>query len=239
MKITTLAIDDEPLALQLVTGFIEKTPFLELSGTFDNPLPALELLKEKQIDLIFLDIHMPDISGTAFAEKISGQTKIIFTTAHEKYAIDGFRLQAVDYLLKPFGYDDFLTSAERARTLIELERQQEMTDAGNGEDYVFLKSDYKIFRVNYRDILYIEGLKEYIRVFLLSDAKPILSINTLKNLETRLPANRFMRVHRSFIVNLDHVKVIERQRIVFGKVAIPVTEQYKDKFQEYLNRRII
>ena len=238
MKIRTLAIDDEPLALQLVSGFVERTPFLELVGSFDNPAPALQLMKEKKIDLVFLDIQMPDITGTAFAEKISNNIKIVFTTAHEKYAIDGFRLQAVDYLLKPFSYDDFLISAQRAKNLIELEATGNK-EPESAEQYIFLKSDYKIFRVNYRDILYIEGLKEYIRVFLLSDAKPILSINTLKNLETKLPENRFMRVHRSFIVNLEHIKTIERQRIIFGKVAIPITDQYKEKFQEYLSKRIV
>jgi len=238
MKIKTLAIDDEPLALQLVTGFINKTPFLELAGAFDNPTQAMELINDTQIDLVFLDVQMPDMTGTAFAKKLANNTKVVFTTAHAKYALDGFRLQAVDYLLKPFSYDDFLISAQRVKTLLELEKSG-IEESLSEEQYIFLKSDYKIYRVNYRDILYIEGLKEYIRVSLLSDSKPILSINTLKNLEARLPENRFMRVHRSFIVNLEHVKIIERQRIIFGKMAIPITDQYKEKFQEYLCKRIL
>lgn len=238
MRIKTLTIDDEPLALQLVSGFVQKTPFLELKGAFDNPVPALEYLKDHEVDLIFLDIHMPDITGTAFAEKLEKKVKVVFTTAHDRYALDGFRLQAVDYLLKPFSYEDFELSAQRAKYLIELERS-ENREPENEESYIFMKSDYKIFRINFRDILYIEGLKEYIRVFLLSDSKPVLSINTLKNIETRLPSHRFMRVHRSFIVNLEHIRTIERQRIVFGKVAIPITDQYKEKFQEYLSKRIL
>jgi DNA-binding LytR/AlgR family response regulator len=238
MKIKTLAIDDEPLALQLVSGFVQKTPFLELKGSFDNPVPALEYLKENDADLIFLDIHMPDITGTAFAEQLDKRVKIVFTTAHDRYAVEGFRLRAVDFLLKPFSYEDFLLSAQRAKYLIELEKHSNEVQTSD-DSYIFLKSDYKIFRVNFRDILYIEGLKEYIRVFLLSDAKPILSINTLKNIETRLPSNSFMRVHRSYIVNLEHIRTIERQRIIFGKVAIPVTDQYKEKFQEYIGKRIL
>ncbi|MBU0489968.1 MAG: LytTR family DNA-binding domain-containing protein [Bacteroidetes bacterium] len=236
--IRTIVIDDEPLAMKLISGFVEKTSFLELTGSFDSAIAALDYLHEESVDLIFLDIQMPDLSGTAFAKMIGNDTKIIFSTAYEKYALDGFRLQAVDYLLKPFGYEEFLKAADRARTLIELESVQQKVPEDAGE-FLFLKSDYKILRINFQDILYIEGLKEYVRVFLTNDAKPIVSLNTLKSLELKLPSSRFMRVHRSFIVNLEYVKTIERSRILFKKVAIPVSEQYKEKFQEFLNRNII
>lgn len=238
MKLRTIAIDDEPLALQLVSGFIERTPFLELVGAYENPLPAIEKYNENDIDLVFLDIQMPDITGIAFAKMLGSRTKIVFTTAYENYAVDGFRLQAVDYLLKPFGYDDFLQSAQRAKNRIDMETSPGK-ESEEDSHFLFLKSDYKIRRINFSDILYIEGLKEYVRVFLVNESKPVLSISTLKNIESKLPCNSFMRVHRSFIVNLGHVKTIERSRIQFGKIEIPISDQYKEKFQEYLNRNIL
>ncbi len=236
--IRTIAIDDEPLALQLVTGYIKKTPFLELVGEFDNPISAMEFLDQSAVDLIFLDIQMPDLIGTDFARTLDNGLKIIFTTAFEKYALEGFRLEAVDYLLKPFGYDEFLIAAQKARKLLDLEQKAVTTIEANSE-LLFLKSEYKIRRINFNDILYIEGLKDYIKVFLANEPKPILSLNTLKSLESKLPATKFMRVHRSFIVNLDRIQTVERFRIVFGKEYIPVGDQYKEKFQEFLDKNFL
>jgi DNA-binding LytR/AlgR family response regulator len=236
--IRTIAIDDEPLALQLVTGYIKKTPFLELVGEFDNPISAMEFLDQSAVDLIFLDIQMPDLIGTDFARTLGNGLKIIFTTAFEKYALEGFRLEAVDYLLKPFGYDEFLIAAQKARKLLDLEQKAVTTIEANSE-FLFLKSEYKIRRINFNDILYIEGLKDYIKVFLANEPKPILSLNTIKSLESKLPATKFMRVHRSFIVNLDRIQTVERFRIVFGKEYIPVGDQYKDKFQEFLDKNFL
>ncbi|MDP4208133.1 MAG: LytTR family DNA-binding domain-containing protein [Bacteroidota bacterium] len=236
--IRTIAIDDEPLALQLVTGYISKTPFLELAGNFDNPVSAMEFIEQEPVDLIFLDIQMPDLTGTEFARLLHGGPKIVFTTAYEKYALEGFRLDAVDYLLKPFGYEEFLTAAQKVRKLIELEQKAAPTIEANSE-FLFLKSDYKIRRINFNDILYIEGLKDYIKVYLKDESKPILSLSSLKAIEGKLPASKFMRVHRSFIVNLDRVTTIERFRIVFGSVYIPVSDQYKEKFQEFLDKNFL
>ncbi len=235
--IRAIAIDDEPLALQLVTGYIKKTPFLELAGEFDNPISAMEFLDRTTVDLIFLDIQMPDLIGTEFARILDNGPKIVFTTAFEKYALEGFRLEAVDYLLKPFGYDEFLMAAQKARKLLELEQKATIIEANN--EFLFLKSDYKIRRINFNDILYIEGLKDYIKVFLVNEPKPILSLNTLKTVEAKLPASKFMRVHRSFIVNLNRIQTVERMRIVFGNVYIPVSDQYKDKFQEFLDKNFL
>jgi two-component system, LytTR family, response regulator LytT len=236
--INTIAIDDEPLALQLVEGYIMKTPFLHFLGTFDNPFSAVEFQGDHPVDLIFLDIQMPDLLGTDFVRSMIQGPKIIFMTAYEKYAIEGFRLEAVDYLLKPFGYDEFLVAAQKARKLIELENRS-LTGLESNDKFLFLKSEYKIIRINFNDILFIEGMKDYVKVFLKNEPKPILSINSLKSLEAKLPESRFMRVHRSFIVNLDRVEVIERSRIVFGKVYIPVGDQYKDKFQKFLNENFL
>jgi DNA-binding LytR/AlgR family response regulator len=162
----------------------------------------------------------------------------VFTTAYEKYALEGFKLDAVDYLLKPFGYEEFLSAAQKARRLIELEQKTAPVIEANSE-FLFLKSDYKIRRINFNEILYVEGLKDYVKVFLKNDPKPILSISSMKAIEAKLPEADFMRVHRSFIVNLNRIETIERFRIVFGNVYIPVSDQYKDKFQEFLNKNFL
>ncbi len=236
--IKVVAIDDEPLALQLVKGYIGKTPFLELAGSFDNPVDAVVFIKSSDVDLVLLDIQMPDITGTELARVISGGPKIIFTTAYEKYALEGFRLDAVDYLLKPFSYAEFLKAVQKAQKLIGLETKQ-LPSLEVKNDFLFIKSEYKIRRINFSEINYIEGLRDYVKIFLTEEKKPVLSLSTLKALEARLPGDRFMRVHRSFIVSLEKVKVIDRNRIVFGEVRIPVTDQYKDNFQKFLDGNFI
>ena len=236
--IRTIAIDDEPLALKLISGYITKTPFLELVNAFDNPLSAMEFLENESVDVIFADIQMPDLSGTDFVRQLVTGPKIVFTTAFERYAIEGFKLNAVDYLLKPFSYEEFLAAAQKVKNLIELE-QKALPQIEANNEFLFLKSEYKIRRINFNDILYIEGLKDYIKVFVRDEEKPILSISTLKMVESKLPVQHFMRVHRSFIVNLDMINTIERSRIVFGKVYIPISEQYKDSFQNFLDRNFL
>ncbi len=236
--IRVVAIDDEPLALQLVKGYVEKTPSLQLAGLFDNPVEAVAFIRSSDVDLVLLDIQMPDLTGTELAKVISGGPRIIFTTAYEKYALEGFRLDAVDYLLKPFSYAEFLKALGKAEHLIEMERKA-LPALEVKNDFLFIRSDYKIRRINFSDIHYIEGLKDYVKIFILGEKKPVLSLSTLKALEARLPDDRFMRVHRSFIVNLETVKVIERNRIVYGDVRIPVTDQYKDIFQQFLDRNFI
>jgi two-component system, LytTR family, response regulator LytT len=236
--INVIAIDDEPLALQLVTGYIEKTPGLNLQGKFDNPLDAMDFIASEDVDLIFIDIRMPDLSGLEFTRSMAKGPKVIFTTAYEKYALDGFRLEVVDYLLKPFSYEEFLKAVQKVQKLIKLEKG--VPDRVNvNDEFLFLKSDYKIKRINFNDILYIEGLKDYVKVHTQNSIKPIMSLTTMKLLESKLPVLKFMRVHRSFIVNLEKVDTIERSRIVFGKTYIPVSDQYKDKFQEFLDRNFL
>lgn len=236
--ITTIAIDDEPLALQLVTGYIGKTPGLKLAGMFDNPIDASEFLVNNSVDLIFIDIQMPDLTGIEFTRLIEKGPKVIFTTAYEKYALEGYKLEIVDYLLKPFSYEEFLAAVQKSQKLISLEKKGATSVEANSE-FLFLKSDYKIKRINFNDILYIEGLKDYVKVFTINAPKPILSLTSLKLLESKLPENRFMRIHRSFIVNLEKIDTIERNRIVFGKEYIPVSDQYKEKFQEYLDKNFL
>jgi len=233
-----VAIDDEPLALQLVKGYIEKTPTLELAGAFDNPVDAVAFIQSGDVDLVLLDIQMPDLTGTELARVIAGGPKVIFTTAYEKYALEGFRLDAVDYLLKPFSYAEFLKAVQKAEKLITAERSH-LPSLEVSNDFLFVKSESRLRRINFSEIHYIEGLKDYVKIWLKDEKKPVLSLSTLKALESRLPSDRFMRVHRSFIVNLETVKVIERGRIVFGEVRIPVTEQYLENFRKFLDRNFV
>lgn len=238
MVINTIAVDDEPLALGLVSGYIEKTTGLKLSGRFDNPLDAAAFLSSNLVDLVFIDIQMPDLTGIEFTRSMEKGPKVIFTTAFEKYALEGYRLEIVDYLMKPFSYDEFLAAVNKARKLISLERQATSNVEADNR-FLFLKSDYKIRRINFNDILYIEGLKDYVKVFIQNNPKPVLSLTSLKLLETKLPSERFMRVHRSFIVNLEKIETIDRSRIVFGKEYIPVGDQYKEKFQDFLDKNFL
>ena len=236
--ITVIAIDDEPLALQLIVDYIQMTPDLMLAGQFENPLEAAQYISKNHIDIVFTDIQMPGLNGIEFTRSMVNGPVVIFTTAFEKYAIDGFKLDIADYLLKPFTYEEFLTSVHKAERMIRsITKPTDEVQSNN--EFLFLKSDYKIKRINFQDILYIEGLKEYVKVFTMHSDKPILSLSSLKVLETKLPADKFMRVHRSFIVNLEKIDTIDRSRIVFGKNYIPIGDQYKDKFQEFLDKNFL
>jgi two-component system, LytTR family, response regulator LytT len=236
--ISVVAIDDEPLALQLIVDYIQKTPDMILAGQFENPLEAAQYISNNQIDIVFTDIQMPGLNGIEFTRSMVNGPVVIFTTAFAKYAIQGFKLDIADYLLKPFTYEDFLTSVHKAERMIKANSKQEEDVLSNNE-FLFLKSDYKIKRINFQNIIYIEGLKEYVKVYTVNSDKPILSLSSLKILETKLPADKFMRVHRSFIVNLQKIETIDRSRIVFGKKYIPIGDQYKDKFQVFLDKNFL
>jgi len=236
--IKCIAIDDEPLALKQMAGYIEKTPFLELLGQFESALQAMEFLNDHQIHLMFVDINMPDLSGMDFVKSLDNPPKVIFTTAYSEYALDGFRVNAIDYLLKPIGYPDFLKAANKAKSQIEVAPSQ-ADEVKRKNDSLFIKSEYKILRIQFKDIKYIEGMREYLRIHLLN-AKPVMTLLSMKKMEEFLPVESFMRVHRSYIVNLNQVKTIERNRIVFDEdVYIPVSDQYKQKFQEFLNKNFL
>ena len=236
--LTVIAIDDEPLALQLIADYIRKTPGLSLLGQFDNPLEAAQYISKNHIDIVFTDIQMPGLNGIEFTRSMVNGPVVIFTTAFEKYALDGFKLDAADYLLKPFTYEEFLTSVHKAERMIR-SIAKPAEDVLSNNEFLFLKSNYKIKRINFRNILYIEGLKEYVKVYTTHSDKPVLSLSSLKILETRLPADKFMRIHRSFIVNLEKIDTIDRSRIVFGKTYIPIGTQYRDRFQKFLDKNYL
>lgn len=235
MQIKCIAIDDEPLALKQIGSYIEKTPFLELAARCQNAFEAMEILANNEIDLMFVDINMPDLSGIDFVKSLTRKPKIIFTTAYSEYAMDGFKVDAIDYILKPISYAVFLKAANKAKTWFELNHKQAET-IQTTKDCIFVKSEYKLIRILLDDIKYIESSNEYIQIHLLND-EPITTLIRLKVIEEQLPKEKFMRVHRSFIVNLDRVKVIERNRIIFDhNVYIPVGDQYKESFQAYIDK---
>lgn len=236
--IKVIAIDDEPLALQQIADYIQMTPDLMLAGQFENPVEAAQYISKNPIEIVFTDIQMPGLNGIEFTRSMVNGPVVIFTTAFEKYAIEGFKLDVADYLLKPFTYEEFLTSVHKAERMISSLAKPADEVLSNNE-FLFLKSDYKIKRIDFHNILYIEGMKEYVKVHTVHSDKPVLSLSSLKNLETKLPAGKFMRVHRSFIVNLEKIDTIDRSRIVFGKKYIPVGDQYRDKFQEFLDRNFL
>ena len=237
MKIKCLAIDDEPLALKQIGSYIEKTPFLELAGLCNSALAALEHLSVSRMDLLFVDINMPDLSGMDFVKSLKEKPFIIFTTAYSEYAIEGFKVDATDYLLKPFGYSEFLKAVNKVRSLVELSSHK-TEDTRQDIDHLFVKADYKVLRIELSEIKYIESMHEYVRIHFDKD-KPVMTLVSLKALEEQLPGDRFMRVHRSYIVNMDKIRIVERNRIVFDNVYIPVSEQYKTNFQEFMNKNFL
>ena len=251
MILNVIAVDDEPLALGLVCSFIEQTPFLNLVGRFSSAVEALRAIHAQKVDVLFLDIQMPDLNGIELARVLdnskSNKPRIIFTTAYNQFALEGYRVDALDYLLKPFNYEEFLHAANKALAYGELlERSnnpapaavpaQAVAEERIEDEYLFLKVEYQLVRIALNDILYIEGLKDYVKVWLKSAEKPILSLTSLKSLEEKLPSKKFMRVHRSFIVSLDKINSITRNALQIGKVNITVGDQYKEAFSQFLSK---
>ena len=245
-------VDDEPLALGLMESYVRKTPMLELCGSYTSAVEALDGLRKSPVSLLFLDIQMPEMSGLDLSKMIDAEhTRIVFTTAFSQYAIDGYKVSALDYLLKPVSYTDFIGAVGRAQKWMEQSASPQApsagknaqealpaTDSGN-DGYIFVKSDYKILRINLEEILYIEGLKDYVKIYLDSTARPVLSLIAMRSMEEALPAAQFFRVHRSYIVNISKIQVYERGQIVFGDKRIPVSDSYKNMVQEYINAHLL
>lgn len=232
MNLTCAIVDDEPLALGLLESYVHKTPFLQLAGTYSSAVQAMNELPGKHIDLLFLDIQMPELNGLEFSRMVPSGTRIVFTTAFNQYAIDGYKVNALDYLLKPISYADFLQAAHKAVQWFELLQQPKEEIQS-----IFVKSDYKLVQIELNKILYIEGLKDYIKIYEENNPKPILSLMSMKAMEELLPPSGFIRVHRSFIVRKDKIRTIDRGRIVFGKTYIPISDSYKQAFQVFLEQR--
>ncbi len=237
--IKCIAIDDEPLAVKKIAGYIQKIPFLELVAECRSASEAMPIISQNEIQLLFIDINMPDISGMDFVKSLANPPYIVFTTAYSEYAVEGFQVEAVDYLLKPISFGNFLKAANKVKNLIELTTNSQKESLSTTANHLFVKSEYKLIRIELDDIKYIESQHEYIKIYLINSNAVVTQIS-MKNIEEQLPSDRFMRVHRSFIVNLARVSVIERNRIVFDdKIYIPISEQYKEKFQEYIDKNFV
>ena len=242
--IKCIAIDDEPLALRQIESYIKRASSLQLVASCHNATQAEQVLERELVELIFVDINMPDKSGVDFVREMENPPMVIFTTAYSEYALEGFRLDAVDFLLKPFSFAEFERAVEKARSLVELRRLRDAQSASLGEalpaqeskgnDCISIKADYKVTLVRYTDIVYIESVGEYVRLHLVSGQK-IMTLFRLKNMETALPSERFMRVHRSYIVNLEHVTGYARGRVSLDNGdSVPISVNYRDSFRDYV-----
>jgi DNA-binding LytR/AlgR family response regulator len=235
IKITCIIVDDEPMALNLVESYVKKTPFLDLKKKCNSAIEALEFIKENPVDLLFLDIQMPDLTGLELSKMLPKETRVIFTTAFDQYALEGFKVEALDYLLKPFDYAEFLSAANKANTWFSLVKSKQKSAISKEKEFLFVKSEYKQLRIKLADVLYFESLKDYIKIWIKNNPKAILTLMSLKSLEEELPQSQFLRVHRSFIVSLENIEVIERSQIIINKQRITVSEQYKPKFLAFVN----
>lgn len=241
-KITCLIADDEPMALSLIESYVLKTPFLELKAKYNSAIKAMEFLEtDSDIDLFFLDIQMPDLTGLEFSRLLPAKSKVVFTTAFDQYAIEGYKVNALDYLLKPFDYNEFLNAAQKARNHFETNSFQNNENQQNNKnsDFIFVKSEYRQIKINFSEILYIEGLKDYVKIYTSSHPRPILTLMSLKKLEEELPSEQFMRVHRSYIISLEKIEAIERNHVVIKDGFITIAPNYKDILMEYIKGKSI
>ena len=238
--IRCMAIDDEPLALQQIVTYINKVPFLELVAQCQSALEARQFLEQDTVDAIFCDINMPDLNGMDFVKSLATPPLIVFTTAYAEYAVEGFKVNAVDYLLKPFGLQDFQRAANRLKDRIESSAPVVSAPADTSDDdTIFLKTEYRIVKVSISSIRYIEAMSEYLKVFIEEDSKPIITLLSMKKMEERLP-DYFMRIHRSYIVNLKMIQEVNKNRIIMDKdTFLPIGDMYKDTFQQYLDTKFL
>lgn len=231
--LTCMIVDDEPLAVKMLEGFVDRTPYLKLEASFNDPVLALSTLRESPVDVLFLDIQMPDLDGLNLSRMVPPETKVIFTTAFKEYAFESYEVNALDFLLKPIRYHKFLNAAEKARQLFELSGVKE--ERGS----IFVRVDAQLRQVDLSRILYLTGMKDYVMIYLDQEPRPLITHVTMKAMEEMLPSTRFMRVHRSYIVSLEKIRSIDRNNCIYiGKEIIHVTDAYKDAFNAYLKANI-
>ena len=244
--IRCIAIDDEPLALQQIAAYIGKVPFLELAGQCQSAIEARQMLEQDTVDAIFCDINMPDLNGMDFVKSLTVPPLIVFTTAYAEYAVEGFKVNAVDYLLKPFGMQDFQRAALRLKERLESSSALSTSPttppvpaSTTDNDVVFLKTEYRIVKVNIPDIRYVEAMSEYLKVYLDGEQKPIVTLLSMKKMEERLP-DYFMRIHRSYIINLNKIQEVNKNRVIMdADTYLPVGDMYKETFQAYLDNKFL
>lgn len=240
--IRTLAIDDEPLALQQLVAYIKKVPFLELVAQCQSALEAKKIMEDDIIDAIFIDINMPDLSGLDYVKSLAVPPIIVFTTAYSEYAIDGYKVNAIDYLLKPFGLDDFQRAANKVKAQYDLQRQATAAEVSqvDDDDALFLKTEHKVVRINIADIRYVEGMSEYLKIHLENRTKPLIVLLSMKKLEEHLPPSLFMRIHRSYIINLKKIQEVNKSRVIMdADTYLPIGDLYRDAFNKYIEKKFL
>ncbi len=229
-----VAVDDEPLALEVIRRFVDKVPELDLIGAFSNPMEAMQCLRNEEVELLFLDIHMPDLTGWQLLESLPKPPMIIFTTAYSQYGADSYNVDAVDYLLKPIPFDRFLKAVNRA---LQKQKSEQTTAKDQREDeasYLFVKSDTRFFKVDFQDILYVEGMRDYVAVY--TGKQKILTLMSMTKMLEKLPAEQFMRVHKSFIVGVAHIEMVQNYRIRIAGKEIPISNSYREAFQSFMDQ---
>lgn len=244
--IKCIAVDDEPLALKKLVTYIKKIPYLDLVAQCHSAIEAQKVVEQQDIEAIFLDINMPDLNGLDFAKSLDNNHSkgpvMVFTTAYSEYAVEGYKANAVGYLLKPYGFDEFEAAAQKVRDICEI-RQQAATEVSariDDDGIIYVKSDYKIVRIDIEHICYIEAMSEYLRISCESKDKPVIVLLSMKKIEEHLPSSKFMRIHRSFIVNLDKINEVKKNHVIIeGDISLPIGDNYKDAFLSYLNKRIL
>ena len=235
--IRCIAIDDEPLALKQLESYISKVGFLELEAACNSAVDASKVLASQPADVLFCDINMPDLDGMSFVKSLASQPMVVFTTAYSEYAVEGFKVDAVDYLLKPFGFNDFEKAALKVKRLYDLEYKEEVTLL-DYDDSVYIKTDYKTVRVEVSSIIYIEGMSEYVKIITEDQKDPVIALLSMKKLEGKLPGNRFMRVHKSFIINLSKISQVSKGHVrMQDGSSIPIGESYRDSLLSYINSK--
>ena len=236
--IRCLAIDDEPLALQQLMAYIKKIPFLELVDSCQSAHDALTVMNQEVIDAIFVDINMPDLNGMDFVKSLPVPPLVVFTTAYSEYAVEGFKVDAVDYLLKPFGLTEFQRAANKVKA--RYDQQNTAVIAQDEEDTLFLKTDYKVIRIDVKDIRYVQSMSEYLKIFLEGRAKPVIVLLSMKKMEERLPENQFMRIHRGYIINLKKIQEVNKNRVIMDEETyLPIGDNYKEAFNSYLESKFL
>lgn len=233
MTLNCVIIDDEPLAADLLSSYARKTPFLNLIGAYNNAVEAMKGIRENNVHLVFLDIQMPDLGGIELAKILPKDTKVVFTTAFSQYAIDSYKVNTLDYLLKPISYEEFVKAADKA--LEWFTKVNPNMKLFNKDRFIYVKSDYKMVQIKYDDIIYIEGVKDYVKIFTDNGEKPVMSLMNMKKFEENLPQPEFLRTHRSYIVHMTKVKLIDKFHIAFGKELIPISDTYKEEIQNYFD----
>ena len=238
--IRCIIIDDEPLALQQMEAYVKKIPYLELVASCQCAIDAKKVLENEKIDAMFCDINLPELNGLDFVKSLENPPMVVFTTAYSEYAVEGFQLNAIDYLLKPFGFEDMQRAADKVKRRYDALRTLQEVSQIDEDDAIFLKTEYKVVRINISNIRYVEAMSEYLRIYLVDSTRPIIVLLSMKKMEERLPKRSFMRVHRSYIINLKMIREISKNRISLGDdIEVPIGDIYREQFNAYINKKFL